>query len=351
MLNYKKATTDHADQHRDLVEFINRVKDYIKTIMDISVSAYGHEMKETLTNHYISGKCVRPQAMFLLARALGNENIDDLVKVGAALELVHRSTLLVDDIVDHSANRNLQPTVYSKLGIAKTTLISHLLTAKGLSLCPGPLTVDLLKSIKEVNIGQLAELAWDYDLSSYETIFQCYKKVACLKSGSFGRFALVAAFNGKADGCLNSIQTEIIAHHLAIAYQIANDLSDLALWLMEGSEKIPSDVVNGAPSYPLLLAWFATNQNKMGNDKERLKWYESENNLRSVLQNSDIIEKCIGKINWAIKFVIEDIERHWPCNAYSQTFADFCKSKWLNAYLGRGSCFIKQKRHSCKEEI
>jgi len=140
----------------DLCGFLNRVKCLI-TDSVLSLGAFlPSTYQELIGHHFTGGKLVRTQAMFLLARCVGRKDIDCLAQTASALELVHRSTLLIDDMVDRSSSRNETQAAYLDLGPTKTTLLSNLFTAKGVGLCPDSLRQDLLHASEQLNLGQLA---------------------------------------------------------------------------------------------------------------------------------------------------------------------------------------------------
>lgn len=239
----------------EISDFLERVKCLIADSVQSPVSFLPSTCQELLKHHFTGGKLVRTQAMFLLARCVGRGDIDRLVQTASALELVHRSTLLIDDMVDLSSSRNEAQAAYLDLGSANTAFLSHLFTAKGTRLCPDPLKQDLLHASEQLNIGQLSEHAHPYDFTSAKTVLHDFIQVTSLKSGSLGIFALLAALSNQYRYDANDLGIKCVAHHLAVAYQIANDLDDLTPWIQSDVEETPNDVTNGSPSLPLILAW------------------------------------------------------------------------------------------------
>lgn len=68
------------------------------------------------------GKQLRPLLTLLMARACGQLTQESL-NYAAATELLHNATLLHDDVVDDSAERRGEPTVYSQFGKGPSVLI------------------------------------------------------------------------------------------------------------------------------------------------------------------------------------------------------------------------------------
>ena len=62
-----------------------------------------------------SGKMVRSAVCLALCEALGGR-VNDCLPAAAAVELIHRTSLVFDDIQDRSFERNHQPTVAAAVG-------------------------------------------------------------------------------------------------------------------------------------------------------------------------------------------------------------------------------------------
>lgn len=333
----------------EIDDFLDHVRAAIKCEVHSVESNLSQNPSGILTKHFAGGKFVRPQALFLLARALGCKDNDYLIQIATALELVHRSTLLVDDIADNSSLRNAKPTVHGCLGASTTTFLSHSFSARGVSLCPPFLISDLLLSIEELNIGQTGENLWPYDFSSPEAAFKCYNKVVLLKSGSLGRFCLLAATKSSKLHDINLLALNRIANNLALAYQIANDLSDLSSWLIDPNAEIPNDVRNHTPSYPLLLARVL---GKHSNNIYGRCIYEGGETIRlkQLLITSEIFQHCNEKIMLFIKNTIHSIHSCWPANPYSFAFVKLSCNDWLRAYLGPAISLVDNTDEEKKEK-
>jgi geranylgeranyl pyrophosphate synthase len=96
--------------------------------LEASLAAVGDRLRDALNSdvellydasHHIvdsGGKRVRPRLMMLVYLACGGTDLDEVVPLAAALELVHTATLVHDDINDHSNTRRGRPTINSKWG-------------------------------------------------------------------------------------------------------------------------------------------------------------------------------------------------------------------------------------------
>ena len=75
------------------------------------------------------GKRLRP-ALALLVGKLGRYDVDRLVKLAAATELLHTATLVHDDVVDQSVLRRGRPTLYTQVGNKAAVLVGDYMYAK-----------------------------------------------------------------------------------------------------------------------------------------------------------------------------------------------------------------------------
>ncbi|MEX2080112.1 MAG: polyprenyl synthetase family protein, partial [Dehalococcoidia bacterium] len=74
------------------------------------------------------GKRLRP-ALVLLAGNLGDYNLNRLVPLGAAIELLHTASLVHDDVVDGAASRRGRPTANALFDNALTVLLGDYMFA------------------------------------------------------------------------------------------------------------------------------------------------------------------------------------------------------------------------------
>src|SRR5215210_5745888 len=75
------------------------------------------------------GKRLRP-ALALLVGKLNRYDVERLVKLAVATELLHTATLLHDDVVDQSPMRRGRPTLYLQAGNRAAVLVGDYMYAK-----------------------------------------------------------------------------------------------------------------------------------------------------------------------------------------------------------------------------
>jgi len=186
-------------------------------------------------------KRARPMVAWLVGRAL---DVDTtlVLDVAVAVELVHAASLLHDDVVDGATERRGLPSANSRWGATMAVLSGDLLLTSALtrlrSLGPHAIgrAVDI---VAEMTRAVAAEVAMrrraDLSLADWRTMAEG-------KTGAlFGIAAwLVATVSGD---FARAERFERALRHLGVAFQIADDASDLA-----------TDLGDGNPSFPVVLA-------------------------------------------------------------------------------------------------
>ena len=85
----------------------------------------------------VSGKLMRPALVLLTARAVnhdGHPSDDSLIKLGAAVELVHAASLVHDDIIDGATERRNQESLNERYGNQSAVLVGDILYSQIFSL-------------------------------------------------------------------------------------------------------------------------------------------------------------------------------------------------------------------------
>jgi geranylgeranyl pyrophosphate synthase len=89
------------------------------------------------------GKRMRPRMTLLAYKAVGGQDIDSVLPIAAAVELVHTATLVHDDINDHGTTRRGQQTINAIWGRTFALLTGDFLFTK---------VYELMSPYKDLNI-------------------------------------------------------------------------------------------------------------------------------------------------------------------------------------------------------
>lgn len=203
-------------------------------------------------------KRARPMVAHLVGRAVGARP-ERVLDVAVAVELVHAASLLHDDVVDGAAVRRGLPSANARVGASLAVLSGDLLLTAALARlrAHGPAAIDkAIAVVAEMTRAVAFELA---TRRRTDVALDEWRAMAEGKTGAlFGCAAwLVAAGAGD---LVRAERLDRALRHLGVAFQIADDVDDLALdSRAAGPSETPLlDLRDGNPSLPVLLAAHAS---------------------------------------------------------------------------------------------
>ena len=289
------------------------------------------EVSQTIMEFSDGGKKVRPLSLMLTAAALGVDPTDDLVLDAAvALELSHRSTLIIDDSIDGSQTRNELPTLAVSLGPEVASLSASAMQSIAIEVSPPKFASLLSHGVTQTQKGQMMEVSFRWQ--SIGQIEYKHDKVVEFKSASLEdaafRIATEVGLGYEID------RLESVANYLAFAYQAGNDLSDLEPWLFEESRHPPDDLKNRTLTFPMRYAVEAS----LNDGNEYLLSYlrsgepHDMSRLRRELKEfipTDLIRSQMNQ--WIQKSVLL-LETLLPRNEYSRALQDLISTNWAYSY-------------------
>ena len=200
------------------------------------------------------GKRLRPALVFLAAR-LGGAGYDAAAPAAAAIELIHASTLVHDDVIDRSPTRRGRPTIASAAGEGRAIVIGDYYFARAYAAAarlPDPAVVRLLaEAVAEVCTGELHQQQGRH---RYRPGLYRYFRIARLKTACLLEAACRA---GGITGGLSLEQQDALGRYalnLGLAFQIADDLLDYEGEEIEIGKPVGHDLLEGSATLPLILA-------------------------------------------------------------------------------------------------
>jgi geranylgeranyl diphosphate synthase type I len=205
----------------------------------------------------VGGKRVRPALAVLSCQLFGGSQRDALYPA-AALEILHNSTLIVDDIIDHSDFRRDLPTTWKHYGqsIAECVSMTYLASVfQGANMGKnGKRLSDLYsKTIKVVVNGEIKDILFERCGREEErfVVEKRYKKIT--KEHYFEMVgqktaALLRASCEAGAICANTGERNIkiignYGFHLGIAFQIQDDILDIFGDEKKFGKKIGKDII------------------------------------------------------------------------------------------------------------
>jgi geranylgeranyl pyrophosphate synthase len=159
--------------------------------------------------------------------AAGGQNVQRVIPMSAAIEMVHTATLVHDDINDHSLTRRGQITVHARWGRTFALLAGDYLFTKVYEMmAPYPSEYNVImaeactKLVEGETLQAAAAKAGKMDRETYKTIIS--RKTASL----FEAAARMGAMLADADNDLIEALA-IYAYNLGLTFQIVDDILDI----------------------------------------------------------------------------------------------------------------------------
>jgi geranylgeranyl pyrophosphate synthase len=234
----------------DLTEFALRLTPEIADEYRCILEPYG--LAEH-TNHLAGGRLMRSRLAAVSAGVIS----DRLVRRCVALELLHTSTLVLDDILDNGTVRRGLPTLWKSVGLERALLVGNLIATRALAIVNADsagLTIEFLEAFRRANQAQLRESHEGGRIKSMET----HVAINIGKTSALLELGLVV-------GCWSNPRWPVDLTHLreavrefGIGLQLADDVEDIEAWLGEPeaarSKKADFDVELGNFTMPRHVA-------------------------------------------------------------------------------------------------
>lgn len=204
------------------------------------------------------GKRVRPMVVLLVFHAAavdGNEaRRDDAIEAAVALELIHSATLLHDDIIDGGETRRGRPSALSTFGLADTLVAGDFLFSRAFALC-ARFEPEVIRWAAEACIslteGEIMQGRFRHNSAVTTTD---YAEIIARKTASlFAAGARTAAHLAGADPALVDAM-ESCGREVGLAFQVSDDLLDVAGDPSVTGKPRGIDLRDGNPSLPIVLA-------------------------------------------------------------------------------------------------
>ena len=250
-------------------EDLNKVEDWLRSVSKVDFSWLAKLLGYSLKG---GGKRIRP-ALTLLVGKFYNYNLDSLLPMATAVELLHTATLVHDDAIDKSSVRRGRPTINTVWGEDAAVLLGDYLFAKAgeLAATTGNLQVIKLsaQTIMTISSGELNQAFNAFNLKqTREDYFQrVSSKTASLFSLATESGAILSQAPERSIEILKGY-----GHNLGIAFQVVDDILDFIGTEEELGKPVGSDLAQGTLTLPAMLL---------------LERYPEENPVKSLFQNRD----------------------------------------------------------------
>ncbi|HPT82988.1 MAG TPA: polyprenyl synthetase family protein [Limnochordia bacterium] len=239
--------------HQRLKPFINQVEE---RLLELPVHPALREMYREAVS---GGKRFRASLSLLGFLVCGGEDVQCIIPAAVSLELLHKASLVHDDLVDGDALRRGRPTFHARYGEEAAVILGDLLVAMGYRhlnrlQVPRQVLEQVRGAYEEAHwqlcTGELLELATAGSLNGFAYAQDIvYGKTACLIEKSLQIGGLLA------QGELAHVQA--LAHYgrlMGTCFQIINDLNNLTELDREVKGRSCGDLKDAKISMPLAAA-------------------------------------------------------------------------------------------------
>ncbi len=200
------------------------------------------------------GKRVRPAVTLLVFRACGGGELDDIVDVAVALELIHSASLLHDDIIDGARVRRGKDSAFRKFGLANALVTGDFIFSRAFQLC-ARFEERLINWAAEACIslteGEIMQGRFRHNPA---VTLADYLEIISRKTASiFQQGARTAAFlAGAAEPVVDAMA--MCGFNVGMTFQVVDDLLDIEASEERLGKPVGIDLRDGNPSLPIVLA-------------------------------------------------------------------------------------------------
>ncbi len=203
------------------------------------------------------GKRLRPALALLCAsllRAPGEALPSSVIALGAAVEMLHTSTLVHDDVIDDSTLRRGAPTLNAAWSAGATVLAGNYMFAQAAhySAQTGNVRVNRIfsDSLEILVAGEIQQMKSRHDFDTARA--QYFQRIA-YKTSSIFRIATESAGILQGFSDVRVRQLKRFGHHFGIAFQVVDDILDYTSDLTALGKPAGSDLRSGNCTLPFYL--------------------------------------------------------------------------------------------------
>ncbi len=276
--------------YESIYEDLDKVRENLRSISKIDFSWLSEQLSYVVRS---SGKGIRP-ALTLLSGKFYNYNLQYLLPMAAAVELMHTATLIHDDAIDKSLIRRGKPTIYKMWGDETAVLLGDYLFAKAgesVSDTQNPRVIKLFsQTLATISSGELNQLrgAFRLDQTKQDYFQRVSGKTASLFSLATESGAILSEAPEKSVQALKDY-----GYNLGISFQIVDDILDFTSTKEELGKPVGSDLTHGTLTLPAMLLL-----ERYPEDNPVKQLFENRDNQENVeraielIRNSSIAEDC-----------------------------------------------------------
>jgi heptaprenyl diphosphate synthase len=228
----------------------------VAAVMDQTVRNPSFPLGEEVSSLVASnGKMLRP-ALLIIGAGFGTKASEAGIRaLAAAVELLHVSTLIHDDVIDEAELRRGVPTLHTRLGTKEAILAGDWLFSRCFLLAAESTDASNAQTLARVIAAICSsEIRQDLGKWSYSTSLRSYHRIIAGKTAALFGLSLVAgAIEAKAPR--RQIETlRRAGYDLGMAFQIIDDILDFESTEGVMRKPVGRDIAEGLCTLPLIHA-------------------------------------------------------------------------------------------------
>ena len=304
----------YAPIQQDLAKVEDMIRSVSKADFSWLPKQLAHDLRNSgkldeLLTHSLKGggKRIRP-ALTLLSGKFYNYDLDYLLPMATAVEIMHTATLVHDDAIDNSPVRRGRPTINKAWDDDKAILLGDYLFAKAGELTATTQNLQVIKLLSQtlmtITGGELAQSFSSFNLEQTRQhyLHRIISKTASLFSLATESGAILSQAPGKLVKALKEY-----GYNLGIAFQIVDDIMDFIGTEEEMGKPVGSDLTQGTLTLPAMLL---------------LEHYPEDNPVKELFQNRDKQKN--------IKLAIELVRSSSTIQECYTVASDYCAKAYRN---------------------
>ena len=202
---------------------------------------------------HAGGKRLRPAILIMTASFY--DNAKNVVPLAAAMEIVHMSSLIHDDIIDQSPTRRGQATLFKQIGAYRALHSGDYILSKALQMVNdlphGQEMMQILGNLScEMCYGEVEQINSMYDVK--QTLEDYYYRINRKTALLFAACCQLGALASEASA--EEIQTFYdIGYNMGMAFQIKDDILDMEMSAKDLGKPAGNDLAQGIMTLPTIL--------------------------------------------------------------------------------------------------
>jgi len=284
----------------------------VENLMRQQAEGFNEDLKAALDHLILSGgKRLRPNITLLVGKML-NGDIDRIITLSAAIELLHTATLVHDDLIDGSLLRRGIPTLNSKWTPAATVLTGDFIFAKAAKLAAETNSIPVMKlfanTLGIIVNGEITQMFSSHCLSDLDIY---YKRIYSKTASLFETSTTSAAIISEADNT-NKEYLRQFGYELGIAFQIIDDILDFTSNQENLGKPVGGDLRLGIITLPAIIYLEENSNSFLAKEFFKYNCNPPMEILEQLIQNirkSDVIDRSLDKANSHIDFCLKALNQ------------------------------------------